>query len=411
MKRCPATHTLILLCIALTFLTGCSKNESSFAQLPGFKAYFDENTPSTSLPSPSDQALLAKFKPRVFLAKGQTPFIDFYADYIANGALYVDDTLISDQVTQSLLNEYRDNHRAEFRFSKIKQNTSPVIYARIHRSDLSYQQKKLPLTFLSYNLVFAHSGLLKGLPRWQKMLISILGDHTDWHQLDHYVGLTLALHEQKPIALMLQHHNYQTTLLINDSDIDNLNNNNNFISNDDKNDNNTIRLADGQGLSVERIAVDVAMQSNELYLHTKALTKHPGLSWVQDNSIEFLKTGKNKPLMAGWDITHGEVEQDYTLQFLPPADAFYTFKGKLGESRKLPGRDGPPGADYVTLPALIPLPNRIVSAYRPRTVNTEQTKIKALFDTDAFLVKPKGLNAYKKDFVDDVSALHSLTWK
>lgn len=37
----------------------------------------------------------------------------------------------------------------------------------------------------------------------------------------------------------------------------------------------------------------------------------------------------------------------------PQTDPFYRFQGKLGEERLLPGRDGPPGADYKTLPAFM----------------------------------------------------------
>jgi len=111
-------------------------------------------------------------------------------------------------------------------------------------------------------------------------------------------------------------------------------------------------------------------------------------------------------MMAGFDITHGEEEQEYQLAFLPTADAFYTFQGRLGEGRKLPGRDGPPGADYVTLPALMPMANRLVSGYRPRDVATEKEKIKALFEGGSFSVNAAGLAAYQRDFIEDLQALN-----
>lgn len=381
MKSANQIYTFFGLFLVVLLSAGCSKTEPSFTELPGFKKYFDDNKPSEKIPSEADQQLLAQFKPRVFMAKGQTKFIDFYADYIANGSLYLDGKLTSKTVTQNSLNKHTENIKAEFRHSGIKQKVSPVIYASIHRNELVYNNKSLPLTFLNYNLVFANSGLLKGLAGWQRLAMGIVGDNDDWHQLDHYVGLSVVLSDEKPIAVMLQQHNYQTTYLVTD-----------------KTTKNSIKLADDQ-----RVAVDVAMQSNELYLHSKDLKRHPGLSWVQEDSIEFLNTGKNKPMMAGWDVTHGEVEQEYSLKFLPTADAFYTFKGKLGESRKLPGRDGPPGANYVTLPPLMPLPNRMVSGYRPRQVHTEKKKIKALFGEGSFSVKPQGLKAYARDFVDDLS--------
>ncbi len=378
--------SICVIVLLLSLLIACSKSESSFTQMPGFKQYFAKNQPSMTLPNEHDQALLASFKPRVFLAKEQTSFIDFYADYIANGALYINNKLISKQVTQELLNQHKNNVKAEFHYLPSKKKGSPTVYARIHRDQLTHNKQQIPLTFLNYNLVFAHSGLVKGIATWQRLAMGLVASNTDWHQLDHYVGLTIVLSKEKPIAVMLQQHNYQTTWLIGDKASDN-----------------SIQLPEDQ-----RISVDVAMQSNELYLHSKDLKKHPGLSWITSDSIEFLKTGKNKPTMAGWDITHGEVEEDYKLAYLPTADAFYTFKGKLGKGRKLPGRDGPPGADYVTWPTLMPLSNRIVSGYRPKDLTTETKKIKELFNKSEFSVKSDGLAAYKSDFLDDLSKLHNL---
>ena len=388
MTKMISLSQFFILCgifLILLFIVGCSKNDSSFTEMPGFKQYFAKNQPSLTLPNEADQALLATFKPRVFLAKGQTPFIDFYEDYIAHGALYVNKKLVSKKVNQSLLNQHKNNVNAEFRYSPTKKQGTPTIYARIHRDDLIHKNQRIPLTFLSYNLVFAHSGLLKGIPAWQRLAMGLVASNTDWHQLDHYVGLTMVLANEKPIAVMLQQHNYQTTWLLTDK-----------ISE------NTTKLP-----ADKRIKVDVAMQSNELYLHSKTVNKHPGISFITNDTIEFLETGKNKPMMAGWDITHGEVEQDYALKFLPTADAFYSFKGKLGKGRKLPGRDGPPGADYVTWPSLMPFPNRLVSGYRPRDITIEKKKLKGLFDKSTFSIKPEGLAAYKRDFLDDLNKLQN----
>ena len=62
-------------------------------------------------------------------------------------------------------------------------------------------------------------------------------------------------------------------------------------------------------------------------------------------------------------VTDPQRELDYDLAFLPPSDAFYTFRGFLGERRRLPGRDGPPGALYNTLPAYKPLDRQLVMGY------------------------------------------------
>lgn len=378
--------------------SGCSKHETSFTQMPGFKEHFTNNKPSEALPSKSDQALLSKFRPRVYMAKNQTPMIDFYADYIASGSFYIDGKLISKKVDQALLNKHKDNVQAEFRHSPQKQQGSPTVFARIHQEELIYKDQNFPLTFLSYNLVFANSGLVKGLASWQRLAMGIVGDNNDWHQLDHYVGLTIALSNQRPIAVMLQQHNYQTTWLLTDKNIDKSTNKSTDKSTNINAENILQMPKDG------RIAVDVAMQSNELYLHSSKQKKHPGISFIKADSLEFLITGKNKPIMAGWDITHGEIEQEYTLKFLPPSDAFYTFKGKLGESRKLPGRDGPPGADYATIPGLMPLADRLVSAYRPKDLATETKKLNILFG-EKYSIKSEGLLEYKKDFIGDLKSI------
>lgn len=110
-------------------------------------------------------------------------------------------------------------------------------------------------------------------------------------------------------------------------------------------------------------------------------------------------------MMAGWDITHGEEEQEYTLKFLPSSDAFYTFKGRLGEQRSLPGRDGPPGAQYVTLPPLMPWANRLVSGFRPGNVEQEREKAAALFDSKNFRISLPALDRYKQDFIKAMNAL------
>jgi hypothetical protein len=57
------------------------------------------------------------------------------------------------------------------------------------------------------------------------------------------------------------------------------------------------------------------------------------------------------------------LEAEYDLEFLPPDDAFYSFAGFLGERRRLPGRDGPPSADYNIYPPLKPLGHQLVAGF------------------------------------------------
>ena len=395
MHRLVKQTFLVLFCLVLS---ACSQNDTQFSQFPGFDSYLNKYPPTDSLPTASEQALLKQYRPRVFLAEGQTRFVDFYADYIAHGELYNDGELVSDSVTPELLNQYKDSFSAEFRHQAHAGKSSPTLYGRVDYDTLIHKNQQFPLTFLSYNLAFAHSGLLKGLASWKRILMGIAGDNADWHQLDHYVGMTVALHANKPVAVLLQQHNYQTVWLL-----------------DAKAKNGSVAATSSEMLKNaiiplpedNRISVDVAIQSNELYLHSPELVKHPSVSFVEEDNLEFLKTGKNMPSMAGFDITHGQQEQEYTLKFLPTSDAFYTFKGRLGEKRSLPGRDGPPGAQYVTIPALLPWSHRLVAGFRPGTVAEEKAKIATLFAGEKFELEDSALDQYRQDFIDAMTALQA----
>lgn len=362
----------ILVAMTCLVLVACN-DEGNFASFPGFKAYFEAHPPSSTLPTKQEQALLNIYKPRIYLANNQPGFLDFYSDYIAHGKLIVDGKEITGPIGRELLNQVKGNPGAEFIYTgAANQSTQPSVLAKVEYDTLQYQGQNWEMTFLCYNLVFAHSGLLAELSLLAKLGLGTVADLNDWHQLDHYVGLTVVLHQQEPVAYFLQQHNYQTTYVVSKQS-------------DWPND--------------QRVKVDVALRSNELYPHSPRRLRHPGVSFVSEKSMEFIKTGRKKPLMAGWDVTHGQREQDYVLRYLPPNDAFYQFKGRLGESRHLPGRDGPPGADYVTLPGLMRWSYRLVSGYRPGTVKQEQGKLAALFDAENFQIKSSGIDAYKYDFI------------
>ncbi|RVU83491.1 hypothetical protein EOL70_15750 [Leucothrix sargassi] len=370
-------------------LSACSQKETLFSEYPGFDQYLKQNQPSDALPTAEEQALLEQYRPRIFMEKGQTRFIDFYEDYIASGVLYVDSEQISNRVDQALLNQYKTDSKAEFRHTPLTRSGTPVVYGRVSYDMLTHQSQRYPLTFLSYNLAFANSGLIKGLAGWQRVAMGVVGDNDDWHQLDHYVGLTVALHEGQAIAVFLQQHNYRVTWLLDSSK---------------EATESTLPLPDDK-----RIAVDVALQSNELYPHSPEIAEHPGVSFVTADNMTFFKTGKDKPMMAGWDITHGEEEQDYTLKFLAQSDAFYTFKGRLGEHRSLPGRDGPPGAQFNALPPLMPWASKLVTGFRAGSVDHEKAKASGLLSSDRSTVNEAVLDSYKADFIDALQAVKAET--
>jgi len=349
------------------FLLSCSGGQS-FSDFPGFAEHFSEYAPTSDKPNSDEVTLLEKYQPRVYAATGQPGPIDFYKDYIAHGALFVNGEKISSSVTSELLNQYRDNTNALFKYNgdhRSGQGT-PTVYARVDYENTTYQNQQYDFTFLTYNMVFPVSGILKGLGKIQSAGLAIGGNLDDWHQLDHYVNVSVALHNTKPVAMVLQQHNYQTTYLLDPESPD--------------------------------ISVDIAMRSNELYPHSVERQQHPAVSFISTDNLEFIVSNINKPVMAGYDLTHGEHEIDYRLEFLPQTDAFYQFKGSLGKRRLLPGRSGPPGADYATLPGLMPRHIRLITGYRTESAEEEIELFAKLFDRENFAIRPHALEAYKARF-------------
>jgi hypothetical protein len=322
---------------ALLALAACSDEAGNFSQHPGFAEWYAAHPPGRSLPTAAERALLERYQPRVFLPAGHPGPIDFYRDYIAAGALdAAGGALLSAAVTPQLLNAHKHDPGVVFTHRPRGLPPHPVLYGRIDRADLTLPDcaAPLPVTFLTWHLVFARSGLPAGLPAWQATPLGLLGDLDDWHQLDHYTALTLALAADQagtpvPFAVTFQHHNYLRTYLLS--------------------------AQDGPGRlrwpPDGRVAIDVALRSNELYPHRPGRVVRRAVSFMTPESARYLVEGVDRPWLAADDVTQPAREIRPELRFLPPADAFYVFEGWLGERRLLPGRDGPPGADYNTLPA------------------------------------------------------------
>jgi hypothetical protein len=337
---------LMFMSLLIVNLTGCELNNRNFSQYPGFDEYFSKHPRSHELPGPEEQALLDRFRPRFMLSEGQPGPIDFYRDYIANGVLRGDHgSVISTRVTRELLNAHKDKPDIVFQHHPGEETAGAVVYGRIDRESVFFNTEKgqfmVSMTFLTYHIVFPHSGIPAGIPAWQESVLGLFFDIDDWHQLDHYTAVTVILSGNEsggvhPAAVMLQQHDNLRTYLV------------------------------GEGIVMPddgRIVVDIAKRSNELFPHHPGLTKHRAVYMPEPKAMRFLLSGEKKPFLAGYDVTEGAIEVNYALEFLPHDDAFYTFKGFLGERRWLKGRDAPPGADYNTLPELKPLSLQLFSGY------------------------------------------------
>ncbi|MDX1514379.1 MAG: hypothetical protein R3174_11630 [Gammaproteobacteria bacterium] len=321
---------------------GCTA-ETNFSQYPGFAEYFAGHPPSPSAADPRARALLERHRPRFFLPPAHAGMIDFYGDYIASGELTgADGRMISARTSRAQLNLHRDDPRVEFRHRPDQgPRGTPVVYARIDRDYVRFNTDsgaiRIPFTFLTYHAVFRHSGLPAGLSAVNAFVIDLVADPDDWHQLDHYTAATLVLADGgRPVAVMLQQHNYLHTYLVGEE----------------------ITLPpDG------RLQVDVAVRSNELYPHARERRRRRAVRFTSFEGMAYLLGFGPQPLIAADDITEGAAEAEYRLDYLPPSDAFYMSQGFLGERRLLPGRSGPPGAAYNTLPALKPLGIQLMAGY------------------------------------------------
>ena len=337
-----ACRPFTVVCLAGLVLAGAAvaAAESNFSQYPGFAEYFAENPPAGAA-NATEQALLSRHAPRFHLPAGHEGPIDFYRDYIAHGYLVTGDGVRIDGPTPEELNRHRDDPAAQFVHVPGGVAPRPVVYAGVERTDLWTSRhaglEDEEFTVAVYHLVFRVSGLPAALSGMAAMSLGLVGDLDDWHQLDHYTAAFVVLDAaERPVALTLQQHNYLRTYLV--------------------------------GESVEpgrdgRFDIDVAIRSNELYPYVPERRRHRAVRFPSPEAMAFMMGYGRRPLMSADDVTDPDRTVDFELAFLPGTDAFYTFHGYLGERRLLPGRDGPPGARYNTLPQLKPLPAQILGGY------------------------------------------------
>ena len=329
--------------LVLLFLGVCaevSAADRNFSQYPGFVEYFAANPPAEAAGA-AEQALARRHAPRFYLPPGHDGPIDFYRDYIAHGYLITGDGVRIDGPTRAELNRHRDDPRAEFTHVPGTAAPSPVVYAAVERTGLWAPRESdgtaEEFTVVTYHLVFRVSGLPAGLSPAAAIPLRLVADLDDWHQLDHYTAAFVVLDAaERPVALTLQQHNYLRTYLVGES----------------------VNIgADG------RFDIDVAIRSNELYPHVPGRTVRRAVRFMDADARAFMMGFGKRPFMSADDVTEPAGTVDYETAFLPGSDAFYAFHGFLGERRRLPGRDGPPGARYNAMPELKPLPAQVLDGY------------------------------------------------
>ncbi len=309
--------------LIMSLLSAASAHAESFAQRPGFQTWFEANPPDPQRPGPAERRLLQRYRPVLKVPADHPGPIDFYRDYVTHGTLTVGERQWQ-AVDRALLARHANDPRARFTHDPpANPDPRPVAYGRIDRARLEPIGE---LVFLTWHFVFRTSGLPAEIPFWQSLLAHAVGDPDDWHQLDHYTAATLVLGPgQIPLGLILQQHN-------------------------------TVRAywygRDLDAPEYGRPRIAAARRSNELYPWRAEPTRHRVVRFLEPDNLRWLASGNgDAPWTASHDVVTGGREVDYALHFLPQTDPFYRFQGQLGASRLLPGRDGPPGADYNTLPA------------------------------------------------------------
>jgi len=90
---------------------------------------------------------------------------------------------------------------------------------------------------------------------------------------------------------------------------------------------------------------------HQLDHYTAATIAFRAIPMPNPETMRYLVTGRGKPWLSADDVTEAQTEARFRLDALSHDDAFYGFKGFLGERRRLQGRSGPPGAEYNIWPS------------------------------------------------------------
>lgn len=300
-------------------------------------------------PVEDDRELLHRFRPRIIISPhGMLP-VDFYEFYLP-GTVVRDAERNGDMLEEKPSRTFLKGIERDKRY--YLDYTGPVApctecsnyiatgYGRIFREEASFRLKNgtrrsMPIIILKYNFVFPFSGLPKKIGFLREALARLVADPVQWHELDIHGAVHLILNEtETPLVLLLAQHNHFRSYL---------------ISRDVR------RPAD------DRVPVCFAERSNEPYpcpagevpVFFRAVGNPKHMPYVVD--------GTDKPFAAGEDKVYGTAaggkEIDYTLKYLPDKDPLYVSWINLGDQGRIFMsknfyRQGPPGIDFNTWPAL-----------------------------------------------------------
>jgi hypothetical protein len=132
----------------VTFMPLTVRGNEQFSMHKGFQNFYQKYPPRDTVPTPSEEALLKRHAPRIYIASGQESFLDFYQDYIAHGTLQTEAGTLRD-VTPEVLNEFRNNPDIVFTHEPSSAPTHQVVYGRVDYDTLRLGDgRDIALTFL-----------------------------------------------------------------------------------------------------------------------------------------------------------------------------------------------------------------------------------------------------------------------
>ncbi len=335
----------LVLVLALTIYTNQPRGESRFIE--AIKA--SSNTMKSWDQNGSQTAeLLRTYNPKIYLASGSYFPMDFYNEILPNAKLmesgYVDKEL-STSVDRDMLVTYKNDPNKyidlqvpyDHLLTQDPNGSNGKAYGRIYESQLHLESQTLDLLFLKYTYTYPYSGLPENTSLVKKWSSRLIGDLMAWHELDIHGATHVVLRKDtmKPIAVVLAQHNHHRVYL------------------------------EGRDFTMppdQRIEIVIAKYSNEPYLvhPDRAMREERVIGNPMNLDYLFGRTDQ-APFTGGMDYIpaiENALLVDTPVALLPLDDPLYTTNMSLGDRSKVWGLirtfylEGPPGADYYTMPAL-----------------------------------------------------------
>ncbi|PCI39100.1 MAG: hypothetical protein COB53_03745 [Elusimicrobia bacterium] len=297
--------------------------------------------------SRSDRELLNRYKPRVYLAPGQIPPVDFYRYYlpktvVRNGKENDSVVMHAPDRTQlksieRRLDLYLDYQGPDSPCGQECRDYKTVAYGRVYQESmvLPGSERPVPVAVLKYSFVFLYSGLPSKTGWLRELGAGLIGDRERWHELDIHGAIHVVLGpKKKPVALLLAQHNHFRSWVF------------------------------GQDIPLpkdSRAQVCFASRSNEPYLCPHGDVPEYHNTTGDPAKIEWLLLGRNRPVASGqdgvWGPLGGATELAYDVEFPMTRDPLYVSWMPLGARGKILWWDswektGPPGIDMNTWPEL-----------------------------------------------------------